>query len=270
LVAESTGKSGKGILPVVGEEIADNPKIYGNDRIFVIQQFKSSATVHQISKELQSLGYPVIEYHFQEVTDLGYFMYLWEVATSVTGYMLEIHPFNQPNVEAAKILTTKSVSTYEETGKLPDRESQLLEFEVLDRLLSNARSGDYAGIQAYVNPTLENESIFRDFQAAIRDRYGIATTFGFGPRFLHSTGQLHKGDAGNGIFLQFVSSSPNDLPIPESPGIDESFISFGVLKHAQALGDAAALEDEGRRILVFDLELPITEDIQAIAKRLRK
>lgn len=269
LIAESTGKSGTGILPVVGEEVPDDLGVYGNDRIFVFQQFGASSTLDQISHELQTLGHPVVEYHLQDAADLGKYMFHWEFATAIAGYLMGIHPFNQPNVEAAKVRAIESVNTFQKSGKLPEREDKLLEFEVIDNLLSRAHPGEYVVLQAFVNPTAENASAFRQLQAAIRDRYGLATTFGFGPRFLHSTGQLHKGGQGTGNFLQFVSTSPTDLPVPENPGSQESFISFDVLKHAQALGDAAALEDTGRNVPTFSLETPVAEDIQALTRKLK-
>ncbi|MCB2179784.1 glucose-6-phosphate isomerase [bacterium] len=268
LIAESTGKSGKGILPVIGEQLAADLGAYPNDRVFVIQQNKGSQDLQTTAEGLLALGHPVISYQVDSPYDLSYWMLVWEIATAIAGQILQIHPFNQPNVEAAKVAARGSVKTYRETGKLPAREAQPLTFETLDTLLSTANPGDYIALQAYVTPNAENEKAFRSLQAALRDRYHLAVTFGFGPRFLHSTGQLHKGDGGNGIFLQFTSLPTSDLNIPENPGEAHSFITFGLLKQAQALGDAQALEDAKRRLLTFTLKEPASAAIHPLVERI--
>lgn len=265
LIAESTGKSGKGILPVIGEQLMEDLSSYPNDRVFILQGEDLTA----VGLKLKELGHPVVEYHIDTPYELSQWMLIWEIATAIAGHILQIHPFDQPNVEAAKVLARNSVNTYQQTGKLPQRRNQPLAFETLDSLLSKADQGDYIALQAYVAPTPENEQAFRKLQTALRDRYALAVTFGFGPRFLHSTGQLHKGDGGTGIFLQFTSLPTNDLSIPENPGEDHSFIKFGVLKQAQALGDAQALEEAGRRLLTFTVQEPAATAIEPITERIR-
>ncbi len=267
LIAESTGKSGKGILPVIGEQLAADLGTYPDDRIFVIQTAQESGKMAPTAEALSALGHAVIQYHIDSPYKLSHWMLVWEIATAIAGHILQIHPFDQPNVESAKVAARGSVKTYRETGKLPERISAPLTYEAVTGFLQKSKPGDYIAIQAYVNPTPENEKAFRALQTALRDKYSLAVTFGFGPRFLHSTGQLHKGDGGNGIFLQFTSVPTEDLPIPENPGSDHSFIDFGVLKQAQALGDAQALEDANRRMLTFTLMEPAAGTIQAITEK---
>ncbi|MEJ2757933.1 MAG: hypothetical protein P8046_05560, partial [Anaerolineales bacterium] len=247
--------------------VAADLSTYGNDRIFVVQTAEEAGKLAATAEALSALGHPVVQYHIDSPYDLSHWMLVWEIATAIAGHILQIHPFNQPNVEAAKVLARNSVKTYQETGQLPEGGASPLSFETIDSMLQKAQPGDYIAIQADVNPNTENEQVFRALQTALRNKYGLAVTFGFGPRFLHSTGQLHKGDGGNGIFLQFTSIPQNDLPIPENPGEDHSFIQFGVLKQAQALGDAQALEDAGRRLLTFTLTEPAAGAIQNITER---
>jgi hypothetical protein len=181
---------------------------------------------------------------------------------------MNIHPFNQPNVEAAKELARETVKSYQETGQLPDQSNQKLTPEAIERFLSGINPGDYIAIQAFVNPTDQVSKAFREFQTVLRDKYKTAVTFGYGPRFLHSTGQLHKGDSGNGLFLQFISESDIKLNIPIQAGSQESFITFDVLKRAQAIGDARALRNVGRRLISFYLNEPITDQIREISTRI--
>lgn len=268
LIAESTGKSGKGILPVIGEQLAADLRTYPNDRVFVVQRGKYSQDLKSAAKGLQALGHPVITYQVDSAYSLSYWMMVWEIATAIAGHVLQIHPFDQPNVESAKVAARRSVKTYRETGKLPQRENQPLTFETLDEALSTADPGDYISLQAYITPNADNEQAFRSLQTALRDRYALAVTFGFGPRFLHSTGQLHKGDGGNGIFLQFTSIPTSDIAIPENPGETKSSITFGMLKQAQALGDAQALEDAKRTLLTFTVKEPAAKAVQPLVERL--
>jgi len=260
LIAESTGKEGKGILPVVGEPLGP-PNVYGNDRLFVQLRLNGDDTLDAAVNALEAAGHPVLRMRQHELYDLGAQFFLWEMATAVAGYRLSINPFNQPDVEAAKVLARRMVSEYIETGVLPSGESVSPSAAALHEFLSQAKQSgpdsslrrSYIAIQAYVQPTQEMDNLLMMLRTQLRDRYRLATTVGYGPRFLHSTGQLYKGDAGNGYFVQLTADSPRDVPIPDKAGSDEATMSFGVLKLAQALGDRQALQDAGRRVIRFHL-----------------
>jgi len=252
LIAESTGKEGQGILPVVGEPLGV-PQVYGNDRIFVHLRLGEDHSDLTALKALAQSGHPVLHLQLIDKYDLGGQFFLWEFATAVASYFLNINPFNQPNVESAKVQARKMVAEYENTGKLPEADFVPLTRETLTRFLDNPAPGTYICLQAYLNPTPEAEAVLKNLRQKLRDRYKVATTLGFGPRFLHSTGQLHKGDQGNGMFIQITSQAANDLPIPDEPGRKSSRMSFQTLKMSQALGDAAALEAAGRKLLRFKI-----------------
>ena len=271
LIAESTGKEGSGILPVVGEPVAD-PEFYGRDRLFVYLQLSDDPTYDQQVAALEKSGHPVIRMHLTDLYELGGQFFLWEMATAVAGHRLGINPFDQPNVEAAKVLARKMVNTYQQSGQLPlleptlqtegiavytDAKSDATNPEsprdALDMIITEAQPGAYIALQAYIQPTPETDQALLALRTQIRNQTRLATTLGYGPKFLHSTGQLHKGDGGQGIFIQLTSDSSQDIPIPDEAGSDISSISFGVLKQAQALGDRQALLDGGRRVLRFHL-----------------
>ncbi len=243
LVAESTGKIGKGILPVVGETLAD-ASTYGQDRLFVSLTLAGEALAGEPAPDLTALqqaGHPTLAYTLADRYDLGAQYFLWEFATAVAGHLMDIQPFDQPNVESAKILARKMMAEYKATGQLPAAETAPLTGDALRAFLSQARAGDYLSVQAYVHPTREAADALQTLRHLLRTRTGLATTLGFGPRFLHSTGQLHKGDAGNGLFIQFTSDSPENVSIPDEPGKPDSSLTFGTLVQAQALGDYEAL-----------------------------
>jgi glucose-6-phosphate isomerase len=252
LIAESTGKAGNGILPVVGE-ILGSAEEYSDDRVFVVFELEGEEKLAGID-ELHSNGHPVITIKWESVEDLGGHFFLWEFATAVAGYGLGIHPFNQPDVEAAKVQARGFVEAYAESGELPTSQSAALDSERLSAFLEEPETGSYVALQAYVHANDEVMTSLGKLRIKLRDKTGLATTLGIGPRFLHSTGQLHKGDAGKGLFVQFVSRNPDDLAIPLELGSAESEISYGVLKEAQALGDAKALRDAGRKVLTCQIE----------------
>jgi transaldolase/glucose-6-phosphate isomerase len=256
LIAESTGKEGKGILPVVGEPLG-MPEVYGDDRLFVQIRLDGDETHDTAIAALEAAGHPVVRLNLHDRYDLGGQFFLWEMATAVAGHLLGINPFDQPNVEATKKLTRCMVAEYKDKGALPSGESAPLTPEVLNEFLAQAQPGDYIALQAYLQPTEKTTTALQALRLRLRDRYRLATTVGYGPRFLHSTGQLHKGDAGNGLFIQFTAdaaaSLTQDVPIPDEAGTPESSVTFGVLKAAQALGDRQALLDAGRRVIRFDL-----------------
>lgn len=270
LIAESTGKDGKGIVPVVGESLG-SPGVYEQDRLFVYLRLKSDTTHDQAVQVLEQAGHPVVTLELTDLYDLGAQVFLWEMATAVAGHRLGIHPFNQPDVEAAKILARQMVAAYQTQGTLPEpapdfKDGKLTIYydradfpaantpaESLHSFLQLAQADSYAAIQAYVQPTAETDRLLALLRTQIRTKTHLATTVGFGPRFLHSTGQLHKGDAGKGLFIQFTTEPEQDVAIPDVGGSQASSISFGVLKLAQALGDRQALIDNGRRVIRFHL-----------------
>jgi hypothetical protein len=253
LIAESTGKEGKGILPVVGEPLG-SPKVYGEDRIFVQLRLGEDDENAEALEALAAAGHPVLRLQLTDKYDLGSQFFMWELATAVASFYLKVNPFDQPNVESAKDLAKNKVESYKITRTLPERESAHLSAEALAGFLGNPASGAYVALQAYVNPTPEAEAILQAIRLKLRDTYKTATTLGFGPRFLHSTGQLHKGDAGNGLFIQITSENGIDLPIPDEAGSEPSSMSFQTLKISQALGDAEALQAAGRRVIRFHVE----------------
>ena len=267
LIAESTGKGGKGILPVDLESV-EFPEFYSNDRLFVYLKLKGDATYDKQVKELKSAGHPFIDIELESIYDLGKEFFLWEFATAVAGWVMQIQPYDQPNVEQAKIVARKMMQEYQEKGRLPELNPAIEEDgmkvygdiktksvnDVLKSFLSDCKSGkNYVSIQAYLTPTEKTTKALQQLRTSIQKKYKVATTLGFGPRFLHSTGQLHKGDSGNGYFIQFVSESKDDLPIPENPGEEKSSITFGILIKAQALGDRQALLDNNRKAITIDL-----------------
>ena len=187
---------------------------------------------------LEAAGHPVVRLRQHERYDLGAQFFLWEMATAVAGHHLAINPFDQPDVEAAKVLARRMVAEYMETGALPSSGSVPPSAAALDEFLKQAQQGgpdsdlgrSYIAIQAYVQPTQETDKLLMTLRTQLRDRYRLATTVGYGPRFLHSTGQLHKGDAGNGYFVQLTADNPRDAPIPDKAGSNEATMTFGVLE----------------------------------------
>lgn len=265
LIAESTGKEGKGILPVVGETVG-SPSVFGDDRLFAYLRLDGDNALDNAVKALEGAGHPVVQFSLADRYDLGRQFFLWELATAVAGYRLGINPFDQPNVEAAKILAREMVGSYLSSGELPSLAPEFADkgIEVytdlggdtlptaLKAFLGAAKPGAYIGIQAYIQPTAEADIALAALRTRLRDTTRLATTVGYGPRFLHSTGQLHKGDAGKGLFIQLTGEDTDDADIPDEPGSKSSSMSFGVLKEAQALGDRQALIDAGRQIIRFD------------------
>jgi transaldolase/glucose-6-phosphate isomerase len=273
LIAESTGKEGKGLLPVVGEPLGP-PEVYGRDRLFVHLRLEGDETDDAALAALEAAGHPLVRLDLHDAYDLGGQIFLWEIATAVTGHRLGINPFNQPNVEAAKVLARRMIADYAKAGRLPSGEPAPLTAEALNEFLAQAQQGDpatgsgrsYIALQAYVQPTERTTTALQALRVRLRDRFRMATTVGYGPRFLHSTGQLHKGDAGNGLFIQLTADDLRDAPIPDEAGSPASSITFGVLKTAQALGDRQALLDAGRQVIRFHLG----DDVLGGLKHLRE
>jgi glucose-6-phosphate isomerase len=227
LIAESTGKEDRGVVPVVGEPLGA-PDVYGDDRVFV------AVGEHQGVDALENLGHPVVRLAYEDREQLGGEFFRWEMATAVASSILGINAFDQPNVQEAKDATREILSG----GSVVDPGT-----DDLGALVKDVGPGDYVAVLAYLDRTSESEAAIERARIAIRDRYKVATTTGFGPRFLHSTGQLHKGAANNGVFIQITDGARQlDVPIPGQA------YTFGTLIDAQALGDLRALRSRGRRV----------------------
>ena len=247
LIAESTGKEGKGLVPVADEALG-SPEVYGNDRLFVrLALPDSSASDEERLNRLTSAGHPVVTLKLHDSLALGAEFFRWEYAIAVAGAILGINVFDQPNVQEAKdltkqVLTQGNPPTVGEGIRWAGQQGTTLEATV-QALLAQVRPGDYVALLAYIAPDAEHDRALTAIRLAIRDKYRVATTLGYGPRYLHSTGQLHKGGPNTGVFLQLVGDDPKDIKIPGQK------FSFGVLKQAQALGDFQALRNHGRRVL---------------------
>lgn len=267
LIAESTGKIGKGILPVDLESI-EAPEFYSDDRLFVYLKLKNDNTYSDKVEKLKSAGFPILEFEIENIYELGKEFFSWEFATVIAGWLMKIQPFDQPNVEQAKVVAKQMMNDYQQKGKLPELNAIVEEKgikvygdfkvrtvdEVLHTFLADCKDGkNYVTIQAYLVPDKNTTEALQKLRTSIQKKYKAATTLGFGPRFLHSTGQLHKGDAGNGYFIQFVSDIKDDIPIPENPGTESTSITFGILIKAQALGDRQALLANKRKVITIDL-----------------
>lgn len=266
LIAESSGKEGKGILPMVGEPIGP-PEAYGQDRLFVYLRLEGDDSYDASVQALENSGQPMVTIHLDDPYDLGGQFFLWEMATTVACQRLNVNPFDQPNVEAAKALAREKIAEYKKNQVLAQAESAPLTGEALSRFLSQASAGAYVALQAYVEPSPETDAALLALRSKLRDRFQLATTVGYGPGFLHSTGQLHKGDGGNGRFIQFTADNRRDAPIPDEAGREASSISFGVLKMAQALGDREALSKAGRKVIRFHLG-DVNSDLRRLADEL--
>jgi hypothetical protein len=240
LIAESTGKEGRGVLPVEGEPLGE-PEVYGRDRFFVRIAAAGDGSRESELMRLAESGHPVARFEVSDAFDLGAEMFRWEFATALAGALIGIDPFDQPNVQEAKDRTNEILS-----GKKADEDGGPAAAPgagAVSPLLDSIRPGDYFAITAYLPPTPENETRLAPIRLAVRDAKRVATTVGFGPRFLHSTGQFHKGGPGTGVFLQVTASPGARVPIPGRPWGFERVIA------AQAAGDLAALRSRGRRAL---------------------
>jgi transaldolase/glucose-6-phosphate isomerase len=277
LIAESTGKEGRGIVPVVGEPLGTSDT-YGQDRLFVHLHLDGDEANKAALKKLEAVGHPTVRISLHDPYDLGGQCFLWEMAVAVAGYRLGINPFNQPNVEAAKGLARQAVDEYREKGTLPAETPTVIDGAIavygvvkaanpgvaLSTFLNQAEPGAYVAIQAYLQPTTETEAALQGLRTTLRDRFRLATTLGYGPRFLHSTGQLHKGDGGHGLFLQITADDPKDIPIPDEGGSPDASLTFGVLKTAQVRGDWQALLDAGRQVIRFHLGTDPVRGLKAL------
>ncbi|MBX0290350.1 hypothetical protein K3G63_07865 [Hymenobacter sp. HSC-4F20] len=259
LVAESTGKEGKGIMPLAGDPLG-SPEVYGQDRVFVYVGFENQPDEQnrQQVAALQAAGHPVVTILMHDALDLGAEFFRWEVATAIASAVLEINPFDQPNVQAAKTATDQLMKVVVEKGSLPEESAPVLQengldyyanvsggsaVEVLRAFFGQSQPGNFLCIQAYLqeSPALNQE--LQEVRSLVQQHLHIATASGYGPRFLHSTGQYHKGGPDNGLFLQITTDHAQDLPLPGRP------YTFGTFQNAQAAGDLKALQDYNRRTL---------------------
>ena len=244
LLAESLGKEGSGIVPVAGEP-ALTPDRYGADRLFVYLRLQEddNAAPDAWWESVAAAGHPAVRLDLPDRYDLGAEFYRWEFATAVAGSRLGLHPFDQPDVQGAKDMTDRVLEQYQTTSALPAgaATTNANNGAALADLLRQAKPGDYLAIMAYLPDTPDVAAALDSLRRRVAGQYGIATTAGFGPRYLHSTGQLHKGGPNSGLFLQLTADHPKDISIPGYP------FSFGVLADAQAAGDLQALQNLGRR-----------------------
>jgi glucose-6-phosphate isomerase len=256
LVAESTGKEGCGIVPVVGEPI-DDPSVYGDDRAFVV--FTEGADTLLGAHALREAGHPVMEIEVSDRLQLGAEFVRWEVATSLAGALLGVNPFDEPNVAESKANTVAVLQEVTGGAALPHPEHG-----DVGALLDQLRPGDYVSLQAYLPPTAANADALLRMRTFIRDRRRVATTVGWGPRFLHSTGQLHKGGADNVVALQIVDLPAGGPAIPDRP------YDFATLVSAQAVGDLRSLRDHRRRVAQVGLhEGGLEQLVSAVEAALR-
>jgi len=277
LIAESTGKQGRGIVPVEGEPLGAH-EVYGTDRLFVYLRLTDDTDDGQDAAvaALEAAGQPVARIALRDAYDLGEEFFRWEMAVATAGALLGVNPFDEPNVQESKDNTRRLLREYEQKGELP-AETPLFEDgglqlfvgapaanglrraedfrAALQRFVGEAGAGDYLAIMAYLPPTAEAERELQAIRVQLRDRFKVATTLGYGPQFLHSTGQLHKGGSARGVFLQITHEPVVDMPVPGTP------YSFGVLEWAQALGDLQALQSRRLRALRIDLGAEVTRGL---------
>ena len=265
LLAESTGKQGKGLIPVDREPLGA-PRVYGGDRLFVYLRLSAAPDPHQDAAvaELERAGHPVVRIAIDDRHALGAEFFRWEMATAVAGAILGINPFDQPDVEASKIATRKLTDEYERTGSLPP-ETPLRVGDsgfagALRAHLETIRPGDYVALLAYLEMNDEHQAKLQAIRRTIRDRYTVATCLGFGPRFLHSTGQAYKGGPNSGVVIQLTCDDAVDLPVPGQK------YTFGVVKAAQARGDLQVLQERGRRALRVHLGTDVRSGLQVLAE----
>ena len=286
LLAESTGKVGKGIIPVDREELAA-PEIYGNDRVFAYLHTAHATNVKVEAKiaALEKAGQPVVRIAIADIYDLGAEFFRWEIATAVAGSVIGINAFNQPDVEASKVVTRDLTAEYEKTGSLPSETPVLEDSGIklftdeknaaelargaggrknlagyLKAHLDRIHAGDYFAVLGYIQMNAEHETSLQAIRHAVRDRKHVATCLGFGPRFLHSTGQAYKGGPNSGVFLQITCDDSIELPVPEQK------YTFGVVKAAQARGDFHVLAERGRRALRVHLGRDLRAGLETLTK----
>ncbi len=275
LIAESTGKDGKGILPVMDQKNFSK-KHLSDDRFFIAFIMSGDKGSENLISDLNSLGQPVVKILINDIYELGAEFFRFEFATSVAGSILGINPFDQPDVESAKIMAREFLEELASSKKVGTKKPDFLDnglsfytnlqVNSVENLQEQLQQNDnsYISIHAYINPDPINQEKLMELRDKLEDKTKLPVTLGFGPRFLHSTGQLHKGDNGKGFFIQLVGENKNDFRIPDSPGSDESSLSFGVLKKAQAAGDYKALSSNKRNVVSIHFSDDPQSEIQKI------
>lgn len=273
LIAESTGKEGKGIVPVAGEQ-PGGTEVYGEDRLFVefrVENEKDNALEGR-AEALRAAGMPVVTISLRDRIDVGAQFLLWEIATATAGAVLRINPFDQPNVQETKSFTGKILEEVRKEGKVPEARMEMTEGplrlylaggassvqQALSMFFGQAGTGDYLVVPAYLTESGAVEAGLQSLRNLIRDRLGIATTVGYGPRYLHSTGQLHKGGPNTGLFILLTADVAEDTVIPGQP------YTFGMLMRAQALGDFEALRKQRRRVIRIHLAGEVPKGLAAL------
>ena len=262
LLAESTGKEGTGLIPVANEPIV-SPTAYGTDRLFVYLRLKGDQN-RQLDRQIAGLarqGHPILTLTLQDRYDLAGEFFRWEVATAVAGHLLGIHPFDQPNVQESKDNTARVLETIQSTGRLP-KQTTATAAQAAAQLKRHGRPGAYVAILAYTTPSSKMEQAIRSLRRALVSHHHVTTTAGYGPRYLHSTGQLHKGGPKSGLFLQLVDQMIPDLSIPGKP------FTFRTLAQAQAAGDIQALKAHDQQTIILPLGKNPVATIQALTKSL--
>jgi transaldolase/glucose-6-phosphate isomerase len=289
LIAESTGKIGKGIIPVDREHLAA-PEVYGKDRVFAYVRLTSGPDAEQDAKvdAIERAGHPVVRISMADTYDLGAEFFRWEMATAVAGAIIGINAFNQPDVEASKIVTKSLTSEYEEKGSLPAEQPVMEDGGIklftdeknaaelakaagekslagyIKAHLARIKVGDYFAVLGYIQMNAEHEDALQIIRHLVRDKKGVATCLGFGPRFLHSTGQAYKGGPNSGVFLQITCDDAVELPVPGQK------FTFGVVKAAQARGDFQVLADRGRRALRVHLGKDVKAGLATLTAAVQK
>jgi transaldolase/glucose-6-phosphate isomerase len=273
LVAESTGKEGRGILPVEGESLrisnfkGQMTKVFGNDRAFVHLKLEGEDAQDRRLAMLEAAGYPVIHIVVRSKIDLAQEFFRWEFATAVAGALLSINPFDQLNVAESKDNTKRLLAEFVSKGKLPERSVAAKKSEwikSLTGLLKRVKPGDYVALLAYLDKSPASERALRAVREELRDALGVAVTVGYGPRFLHSTGQLHKGGPNNGVFIQITADAAKDVAISGEP------FTFGTLIRAQAVGDLQALKSHGRRAIRIHLGRDVKGGLRHLEEAIHK
>jgi len=290
LLAESTGKEGKGLIPVDRESIGE-PDVYGKDRVFVYMRLEDGADAKQDAgiATLEKAGQPVVRIQVANNYELGQEFFRWEIATAVAGSIIGINAFNQPDVEASKIETRKLTDEYEKSGSLPqetpffeergvrlysdDKNAAALKqaagkdatlTSYLRAHMSRLKAGDYFAVLGYIERKEQNRTDLQTIREAVRDKKHVATCLGFGPRFLHSTGQAYKGGPNSGVFLQITCDDAADLPVPGKK------YTFGIVKAAQARGDFNVLTERGRRALRVHLTGDLTAGLKTLQQAVQQ
>ncbi|HLJ65025.1 MAG TPA: transaldolase, partial [Stellaceae bacterium] len=285
LLAESTGKRGRGLIPVDGETLGA-PAVYGRDRLFV--QLRLGTARDPLQEErleaLEKAGHPVVRIDVTSPDHLGQEFFRWEIATAVAGVVLGINPFDQPDVEASKVKTRALTAAFEKTGSLPPETPFLVErgvklfadpgnaallakstlAGVLEAHFARVKAGDYVALLAYIERNTLHAKALNELRLLIRDRTHVASAVGFGPRFLHSTGQAYKGGPNSGVFLQITCDDPRDIDVPGQK------YSFGIIKAAAARGDFEVLAERGRRALRVHLGGHVAEGLAVFGAALRQ